>query len=58
MSEAQLLARPETHRVEGRALARAIDRFLHSDDPGSGYVDPSPPPRERARGLLCRDPAL
>lgn len=56
--EAALLAQPDTQRVEGEALARGIRRFLDTNDPGSGFVDPSPPPRGRGGRLICSDPAL
>ena len=40
--EADLLARPDVQRVEGRAVAQALLRFLRTQDPGSGYVTPLP----------------
>lgn len=36
-AEAQLLALPAVQENEARALSRAIDRFLTTDDPGSGF---------------------
>jgi len=36
-AEAQLLALPEVQENEAEALARAIDRFLTTDSPGSGF---------------------
>ncbi len=36
-AEAQLLALPEVQENEAQALARAIDRFLTTDSPGSGF---------------------
>ncbi len=38
--EAELIALPEVQEVEARAIASAIDRFLSTDDPGSGFKDP------------------
>ena len=35
--EAELIADPTVQAVEGRALATGIDRFLTTDDPGSGF---------------------
>ena len=35
--EADLLATPEVLLAEAAAIARAIDRFLTSDDPGTGF---------------------
>ena len=56
-SEAQLLARPETQRIEGEAIARAVQRFLKTSDPGSGFIEATPPPTNRGGGgLLCTDP--
>ncbi|MER3453294.1 MAG: hypothetical protein C4344_06615, partial [Acidimicrobiia bacterium] len=59
--EADLLARPEVQRDEGEALARAIVRFLTTDDPGSGFTEPYPRvtpagPGGGSRG--CVDPPL
>jgi N-acetylmuramoyl-L-alanine amidase len=59
--EAALLARPEVQQAEADALARAIARFLTTDDPGSGFVDAYP--RAEAAGpgggsTGCVDPAL
>jgi N-acetylmuramoyl-L-alanine amidase len=59
--EAALLARPEVQQAEADALARAISRFLTTDDPGSGFVDAYP--RAEAAGpgggsTGCVDPAL
>ena len=62
--EAELLARPEVQKVEGEAIARGILRYLNTDDPGSGFVEPYPridppstpgPPGPSRR---CRDPQL
>lgn len=38
--EAELLARADVRQVEAEAISRAVLRFLTSDDPGSGYVEP------------------
>ncbi len=38
--EAQLVARPDVQLAEGNAVARGVDRFLTTSDPGSGYVEP------------------
>ena len=35
--EAQLLAMPEIQQAEGLAIATAIDRFLTTEEPGSGF---------------------
>jgi N-acetylmuramoyl-L-alanine amidase len=58
--EAALLARPDVQRVEGEAVARGIERYLTTHDPGSGFVTPYPR-TEPAGGpgpATCRDPAL
>ncbi len=61
-AEAELLARPDVQRVEGQALARGILRYLTTNDPGSGFVEPYPridPPRNpNAPEPVCRDPQL
>jgi N-acetylmuramoyl-L-alanine amidase len=59
--EADLLARPDVQEVEGRAVARAIIRYLTTQEPGSGYVEPYP--REEPAGpgggsSGCVDPPL
>ena len=38
--EAELMALPEVQIKEAQALARGIDRFLTSNDPGSGFKSP------------------
>ncbi|MBI00536.1 MAG: hypothetical protein CL467_08105 [Acidimicrobiaceae bacterium] len=48
--EAQLIAIPEVQQVEGHAIAAAIDRFLNSDDPGSGFKDPFYDPHTTGTG--------
>jgi N-acetylmuramoyl-L-alanine amidase len=40
--EEALLRTPSFQGVEGQALARAVERFLGTDDPGSGFVEPYP----------------
>lgn len=40
--EAELIARPEVQAAEAGAIARAVTRFLTTDDPGSGFVEPYP----------------
>jgi N-acetylmuramoyl-L-alanine amidase len=39
-SEAALLARPDVQAAEAEAIARAIQRFITTNDPGSGFVTP------------------
>ncbi|HJP25225.1 MAG: N-acetylmuramoyl-L-alanine amidase [Acidimicrobiales bacterium] len=55
--EAQLLALPEIQQAEGKAIATAIDRFLTTEDPGSGFkaefYDPHTTGTGTARG--CED---
>lgn len=55
--EAQLLAIPEIQQAEGKAIARAIDRFLSTEEPGSGFkaefYDPHTTGTGTARG--CKD---
>ena len=41
-AEASLLARPDVQQAEGEAVARGIQRFLSTSDPGSGFVEPYP----------------
>jgi N-acetylmuramoyl-L-alanine amidase len=41
-TEAALLARADVQTAEAEAIASAIDRFLTTDDPGSGFVTPLP----------------
>lgn len=40
--EAELLARTDVQQAEGSAIAEAFHRFLLTDDPGVGYVEPIP----------------
>ena len=60
--EEALLARADVQHVEAAALARAVVRFVSSDDPGSGYVDPLPRPEPAGAGGVkspaCVDPRL
>jgi N-acetylmuramoyl-L-alanine amidase len=59
--EAELLARPEVQQVEGRAVARGILRYLTTNDPGSGFVEPYPrtdPPGAGGASQPCVDPPL
>jgi N-acetylmuramoyl-L-alanine amidase len=61
-TEEALLARDDVRRAEADALARAAERFLTTDDPGSGFTEPYP--RETpaggggGSGPDCVDPAL
>ncbi len=48
--EAELLALPEVQQAEGRAIARAIDRFLTTGDPGSGFKTPFYDPHTTGTG--------
>jgi N-acetylmuramoyl-L-alanine amidase len=60
-SEARLLARADVQRGEGEAIARAIRRFLRTDEPGSGYVESMPRRHdgdESGGPQGCNDPAL
>jgi N-acetylmuramoyl-L-alanine amidase len=41
-SEEALLVRDDVRQAEADAVARAIVRFLRTDDPGSGFVTPYP----------------
>ena len=59
--EAELLARPEVQDAEAAALARAVTRYLTTDDPGSGFVEPYPrvdPAGPGGGGGGCVDPPL
>ncbi|MGI8759632.1 MAG: hypothetical protein ACR2K0_10045 [Acidimicrobiales bacterium] len=59
--EAELLERAEVRQAEAQALSRAVVRFLTSDDPGSGYVEPYPRTEPAGSGggtEGCRDPDL
>jgi N-acetylmuramoyl-L-alanine amidase len=41
-SEAALLADPAIQQAEAEAIARAVSRYVLTDDPGSGFVVPIP----------------
>jgi N-acetylmuramoyl-L-alanine amidase len=41
-TEEALLQRDDVRRVEAAAVARGIARFLRTDDPGSGFIEPYP----------------
>ena len=41
-TEETLLQRDDVRRVEAAAVARGIVRFLRTDDPGSGFIEPYP----------------
>src|SRR5690606_1633220 len=59
--EEALLADPASQRVEAEALARAVVRFITTDDPGTGYVEPYPrtqPAGPGGRASGCVDPPL
>lgn len=58
--ESALLGRPEVRQVEADAVAAAVVRYLNTDDPGSGFVEPYPrqTPPGGGPGPPCRDPAL
>ena len=60
-AEEALLADPAFQQVEAAALTKAIVRFVTTDDPGSGYVDPvpqDPARRPRRRRPRLRGPPL
>ena len=59
--EAALLARSDVQRAEADALARAVARFLTTDDSGFGFVDAYPRPSAAGPGggrAGCVDPPL
>lgn len=59
--EEALLATPEFRRAEAEAIARAIERFLTSDDPGSGFTEPyarAEPAGSGGGASGCVDPDL
>jgi len=41
-TEETLLQRDDVRRVEANAVARAITRFLRTNDPGTGFIEPYP----------------
>jgi hypothetical protein len=61
-AEAELLARADVQKVEGEAIARGIVRYLTTQDPGSGFVEPyprvDPPSTPGTSPRRCRDPEL
>lgn len=60
-TEAALLATTEFQRVEADAIARAVIRFVSTDDPGSGFTEPYPraaPPSSGGGAAGCVDPPL
>ena len=59
--EEALLRTTSFQAVEGKALARAVERFLGTDDPGSGFVEPYPRTTPAGPGggpSGCVDPPL
>jgi N-acetylmuramoyl-L-alanine amidase len=60
-AEERLLADPEFQRVEARALTEAVVRFVTTDDPGGGFVEPYPRTQPAGPGGGtdgCVDPPL
>ncbi len=59
-AEEALLRTEQVRRLEASALARAIVRYLTTDDPGSGFTDPSRRLAEATGGGTtgCTDPPL
>lgn len=59
--ERDLLTRPDVQKAEGAAVARGIERYLTTNDPGSGYVEPYPRDTPAGGGggsSGCVDPPL
>ncbi|HEX7095648.1 MAG TPA: N-acetylmuramoyl-L-alanine amidase, partial [Acidimicrobiales bacterium] len=59
--EEDLLRTPEFRAVEGKAIARAVLRYLTTDDPGTGFVGPSDRTEPAGPGggsAGCVDPPL
>jgi N-acetylmuramoyl-L-alanine amidase len=59
--EEALLRDPDFQRAEAAAITRAIVRYVTSDDPGSGFVEPYPrtePAGPGGGGRGCVDPPL
>ena len=59
--EAELIARPDVQAAEGGAIARGVIRYLRTNDPGSGFVEPyeRTQPAGGGGGLSgCVDPPL
>jgi N-acetylmuramoyl-L-alanine amidase len=57
-AEEALYRDPAIQRIEGEAVARGIERFLTTDDPGSGYVVPFPQSSEGGGPARCDEPPL
>jgi N-acetylmuramoyl-L-alanine amidase len=57
-AEETLYRDPAIQRIEGEAVARGIERFLTTDDPGSGYVVPFPQSSEGGGPARCDEPPL
>ncbi|MET0729005.1 MAG: N-acetylmuramoyl-L-alanine amidase [Acidimicrobiales bacterium] len=60
-AEEALLADPAFQQLEARALTRAAVRYVTTDDPGSGYVEPYPrtlPAGPGGGATGCIDPPL
>jgi N-acetylmuramoyl-L-alanine amidase len=60
-AEERLYADPAGQRMAGLAVARGILRFLTTDDPGSGFVEPTRLADDQRNGggeSNCHDPAL
>ena len=59
--EEALLATPAFHAEEASAIAEAVVRFVTTDDPGSGFVEPYPRTQPAGPGggpSGCVDPPL
>lgn len=59
--EADLMTREDVRRSEGQAIARALNRFLNTKDPGSGFVEPyarTEPAGSGGGTANCIDPPL
>ena len=59
--EAELVARPDVQLAEGNAVARGVVRYLTTNDPGSGYVEPYHRTQPAGGGggqAGCTDPPL
>lgn len=59
-AEAEILTRADVQQAEGRAIARALLRYLNSGDPGSGFTEPYPRPDPPGGGAPppCRESPL
>ena len=57
-SEAELFATDEYIRVAAKATADAIDAYLHSDRPGTGFIQQPRTFNPRSGSTPCIDPAL